>query len=91
MIGVVWSTDLIAAQAETRSTAEREILLEHTPVRDIMTPKPLMIDSTAEVQEVARQMLYAEVRRRFVEEYGLLVGVISHIDIVRAVATGKIA
>ena len=62
VIGVASSTDLIAAQAETRSAAEREILLEQTPVRDIMTPKPLMIDSTAEVQEAARQMLYAEMR-----------------------------
>ena len=91
VIGVVSSTDLIAAQAETRSAAEREILLEQTPVRDIMTPKPLMIESTAQVQEAARHMLYAEVRRLFVEEDGVLVGVISHTDIVRAVATGKIA
>ena len=90
VIGVVSSTDLIAAQAETRSAAEREILLEQTPVRDIMTPKPLMIESTAQVQEAARHMLYVEVRRLFVEEDGVLVGVISHTDIVRAVATGKI-
>jgi len=76
VIGVVSSTDLIAAQAETRSAAEREILLKQTPVRDIMTPKPLMIESTAQVQEAARHMLYAEVRRLFVEEDGVLVGVI---------------
>jgi predicted transcriptional regulator len=56
-----------------------------------MTPKPLMIESTADVQEAARHMLYAEVRRLFVEENGVLVGVISQTDIVRAVATGKIA
>jgi CBS domain-containing protein len=91
VIGVVSSTDLIDAQAETRSAEERQILLEQTPVRDIMTPKPLMIESTAEVQEAARHMLYAEVRRLFVEENGVLVGVISQTDIVRAVATGKLA
>lgn len=91
MIGVVSSTDLIAAQAETRSPGARRILLEETAVRDIMTPRPLMIESTAELQEAARHMLYAEVRRLFVEENGVLVGVISHTDIVRAVATGKIA
>jgi hypothetical protein len=39
----VSSTDLIAAQAGMRCAAEREILMEQTPVRDIMTPKPLMI------------------------------------------------
>ena len=91
VIGVVSSTDLIDAQAETRSAEERQVLLEHTPVRDIMTPRPLMIESTAEVQEAARHMLYAEVRRLFVEEDGVLVGVISQTDIVRAVETGKLA
>jgi len=91
VIGVVSSTDLINAQAEARSAEERQILLEQTPVRDIMTPKPLMIEATAEVKEAARHMLYAEVRRLFVEENGVLVGVISQTDIVRAVATGKIA
>jgi CBS domain-containing protein len=91
VIGVVSSTDLIAAQAGMRCAAEREILMEQTPVRDIMTPKPLMIESTAQVHEAARHMLYAEVRRLFVEEHGVLVGVISHTDIVRAVATGKLA
>ncbi len=91
VVGVVSSTDLITAQAETRSAEERQILLEHTPVREIMTPRPLMIESTAELREAARHMLYAEVRRLFVEENGVLVGVISQTDIVRAVATGKIA
>ena len=90
VVGVVSSTDLIAAQAETRSAAKRDILLDNTPVRDIMTPKPFVIESTAEVREAAQHMLYAEVRRLFVEDDGALVGVISHTDIVRAVATGKI-
>jgi CBS domain-containing protein len=91
VVGVVSSTDLIAAQAETRSTQERRILLEQTSVRDLMTPGPLMIESTAEVQEAARHMLYAEVRRLFVEEDGALAGVISQTDIVGAVATGKLS
>ena len=90
VIGVVSSTDVIAAQAETQSAQERQILLEQTSVRELMTPKPLMIEATAELQEAARHMLYAEARRLFVEENGILVGVISHTDIVRAVATGKI-
>jgi len=91
LVGVVSATDLIAAQAETRSSQERQILMEKTSVRDIMTPRPLTIESAAEVHEAARHMLYAEVRRLFVEENGALVGVISQTDIVRAVATGKIA
>jgi len=90
VIGVVSSTDLIGAQAETQDAGERQILLE-TPVRDLMSPKPLLIESTAEVREAARHMLYADVHRLFVEENGVLVGVISQTDVVRAVATGKIA
>jgi CBS domain-containing protein len=90
VVGVVSSTDLIAAQAEARSAEARQILLEQTPVRDIMTPRPLMIASTAEVDEAARHMLYAEVRRLFVEENGDVVGIVSQTDIVRAVATGKV-
>ena len=39
VVGVVSSTDLISAQAETQSAEERQILLKQTPVRDIMTPE----------------------------------------------------
>jgi len=90
-VGVVSSTDLITAQARARAAQERQILVEQTQVRDLMTTKPLMIDSTAEVQEAARHMLYADARRLFVEEGGVLVGIISQTDIVRAVATGTIS
>jgi predicted transcriptional regulator len=56
-----------------------------------MTPRPLLIESTVELEEAARHMLYADVHRLFIEENGVPVGVISQTDIVRAVATGKIA
>jgi CBS domain-containing protein len=91
VVGVVSATDLIAAQAETRDSEERQVLLEETRVRDLMTPHPLMIETGADVAEAARHMLYAEVRRLFVEENGVLVGVISQTDIVRAVGIGKVA
>jgi CBS domain-containing protein len=90
VVGVVSTTDLIAAQAETRSAQERQIL-EQTSVQDLMTREPLTIESGAELREAARHMLYADVRRLFVEDEGALVGVVSQTDIVQAVATGKIA
>lgn len=90
VVGVVSTTDLIAAQAETRSAQEQQIL-EQTPVQDLMTRKPLTIESGAELREAARHMLYADVRRLFVEDEGALVGVVSQTDIVHAIATGKIA
>jgi CBS domain-containing protein len=90
-VGLVSGTDLITAQSRVRTAQQRHSLLEQTQVRDLMTSKPLTIDSTAPVQEAARHMVYAEVHRLFVEEGGVLVGVISQTDIVRAVATGTIA
>jgi Predicted transcriptional regulator, contains C-terminal CBS domains len=91
VVGVVSSTDIIGAQAETHSPEEQRILLEDTRVQDIMTPRPLLIEPDADVAEAARHMLYAEVHRLFVEDKGVLVGVISQTDIVQAVATGKLA
>jgi CBS domain-containing protein len=88
---VVSSTDVIGAQAETISGEERRVLLEETRVQDIMTPRPLTIEPTADVAEAARHMLYAEVRRLFVEDNGRLVGVISQTDIIHAVGSGKLA
>jgi predicted transcriptional regulator len=90
-VGVVSSTDLITAQSRVRTAQERRLQLEQTQVRDLMTPKPFTIESTVDVQEAARHMLYGEVRRLLVEESGVLVGVISQTDIVHAVATGTIS
>lgn len=44
----------------------------------------------ADVREAARQMLYGEVKRLFVEDDGRLVGVISQTDIAHAVGTGRL-
>ncbi|HET8625137.1 MAG TPA: CBS domain-containing protein [Gemmatimonadales bacterium] len=89
MLGVVSNTDVISVEAEAEERDRRE-LLHGTAVRDIMTPRTLTIAPEADVRDAAREMLYAEVHRLFVEEDGELVGVISTTDIVRAVATGKI-
>jgi CBS domain-containing membrane protein len=90
-VGVVSSTDLISAQSRARTAQERRLLLEQTQVRDLMTPKPFAIESTAKVQEAARHMLSGDVGRLLVEDAGVLVGVISQTDFVQAVATGTIS
>lgn len=90
MVGVITATDILTAAAETESPRERELLFERTLVRDLMTAKPLTIEPTATVQEAARQMLYLQVHRLFVEEDGELVGVISQTDVVQAVATARL-
>lgn len=90
LVGVVTTTDILTAAAESESPRQRELLFERTLVRDLMTPKPLTIEPTATVHEAARQMLYLQVHRLFVEQDGELVGVISQTDVVQAVATARL-
>jgi tRNA nucleotidyltransferase (CCA-adding enzyme) len=90
LIGVVSTTDVLEAVTERSDAESRQQLFEATPVRDLMTPRPSVVSLDTDVKEAAQQMLYLEVRRLFVEDHGLLVGVISQSDIVRGVATAKI-
>jgi CBS domain-containing protein len=90
VIGVLSTTDLLTAEAETDDSAGRKSLWEHTAVRELMTPRPFTIAPDEDVREAARQMLYAEVHRLFVAEGDQVIGVISTTDIVRAVATGRL-
>jgi CBS domain-containing protein len=87
MIGVVSTTDLLEAQAETIAG---KAAWEDRTVGDVMTRPPLTIGQSAEVHEAAQRMLYAEVHRLFVEKNGELVGVISQTDIVRALAAQRL-
>jgi len=90
VVGVLSTTDVLAAEAEAEDPTARQTLLEQTAVRDIMTPRPFTIAPGEDVREAARQMLYADVHRLFVAEGDKVIGIISTTDIVRAVATGKL-
>lgn len=90
LVGVLSTSDVLQALADAPSPADRERIFEDTFVRDIMTSRPMTVSSDADVMEAAREMLYLEVHRLFVEDAGELVGVISQTDIVGAVATAKI-
>jgi predicted transcriptional regulator len=90
VIGVLSTTDVLTAEAETEGSAARQVLFENTAVEDLMTPRAYTIAPDADIREAARQMLYAEVHRLFVAEGDQVVGIISTTDIVRAVATGRV-
>jgi CIC family chloride channel protein len=90
VVGVLSTTDVLAAEAEAEDPDARQTLFENTAVRDIMTPRPFTIAPGEDIREAARQMLYADVHRLFVAEGDQVVGIISTTDIVRAVATGKL-
>ena len=91
VVGVLSTTDILCALSETTEPEPRERLFDETPVRELMTPRSRVIAPEADVLEAAREMLYLDVHRLFVEDSGgQLVGVISQTDIVAAVATAKI-
>ena len=90
MVGVLSSSDVLAAEAEAGDVNSRQTLLENTQVREIMTRRPYTIPPTADIREAAQQMLYADVHRLFVSEGDNVVGVLSTTDIVRAVAKGQL-
>ena len=90
MVGVVTTTDVLQLLAESPDAERRAQVLEETLVQEIMTAKPITIDPDADVHDAARQMLYGEIHRLFVEYDGALVGVISQTDIVGAVAAAKL-
>lgn len=87
MLGVVSTTDVLEAQAESIAG---KAAWEDRMVGDVMTRPPLTIGETAGVHEAAQRMLYGEVHRLFVEKGGELVGVISQTDIVRALAAQRL-
>lgn len=90
IVGVVSSSDIIAAEAAMSDHTGRVALLTQTAVRDIMSPRPYTIGPAADVREAARHMHYAGVHRVFVTNEERLLGVIAASDIVRAVATGSV-
>ncbi len=90
VIGVVSATDVLRVASGLTQEAGKSRTLSGETVRDIMTATPLMIAPNLEAREAAKQMLYADVRRLFVEQDGRLVGVISQTDIAQAVGTGRL-
>jgi acetoin utilization protein AcuB len=89
-VGIVSTRDVLRAESMCVSPKMRERLFEETLVLEIMEPWAGTIDPDATVREAAREMLYLNVPRLFVEFEGALVGVISQTDIVGAVATAAV-
>ena len=90
MLGVVSSTDVLLAEAEAREDPARSLMMESTVVRDIMTPMVRTIVPEATLKDAALRMLYSDVHRLFVTASGRLVGVVSAMDLVGAIATGRV-
>lgn len=90
LMGVLSTTDILTAIAESEGNEGRARLFTDTTVRELMTTQPLTVGPAESITEAARQMLYLEVHRLFVTDGAVLVGVISQSDIVGAVATARV-
>jgi CBS domain-containing protein len=79
-IGVVTKTDLLVHARQHRGTVEPD----NTPVTEIMTPAVISVAPGTSVRSVVEKILNLHVHHLFVvDETGVIVGVISPIDILR--------
>jgi CBS domain-containing protein len=88
----LWSeggADAASRFAETRAP-EWDLLAEHT-VSEVMTRRVLALPSSADVSEAAERMRASEVHRVLVMDGERLVGIVTALDVARAVAEGRIA
>lgn len=90
LIGVLSSTDVLAALAESDDPDARKHVFENTTVEELMTRTVRAVSPEDKLTDAAEQMLYLDVHRLFVVEDDLLVGVVSASDITRSVALRKV-
>jgi len=88
IIGVISTSDVLVAQAESSSGPDDWQLLS---VEDVMSSPAFTISPDDSIADAAQQLLYADVHRLFVERDGELVGVISQTDLVRALAAHRLS
>lgn len=89
LVGVISTSDILSAIAETESADARERFFADTQVEEIMSRQPMTIEPDATLKDAAERMLYLDVHRLFVVEEKKLVGVVSQTDVARTVATSR--
>lgn len=84
-IGIVTERDILAR------VVAKERLARETKVRSVMSTPVHIISEDEFVEEAAKMMVKGGVKRLAVTRNGLLVGIITSTDIVKAVAMGLLA
>ena len=86
-----WEPSDVDAQAWLRATRDQDWdALDAYTVADIMTRDVISQPSDTTVKKAARYMLKAGVHRVLVIDHGVLQGIVTTTDIVRAVAEGRL-
>lgn len=87
-VGVLSSTDLLIHQRETTTNRGAE----GTRVADLMTPAVFSVRPDDTARQVVEQMIALNVHQVYVvDREGILVGVISALDVVRHLADGEVS
>jgi CBS domain-containing protein len=81
------SDEVAERTAAAAQVAER---LARFRVRDAMVSEVASVDAEAPLREVARQLAERRIHRLVVTEGGRLAGIVSTLDLVRAIAEGRI-
>lgn len=89
-VGVLSTREILAAENRCQTPAARERLFESTLALEVMAPWPGVVSPQLPIREAAAAMLTQKVQRLFVEQEGVLRGVVSQTDIVSAVAGARI-
>lgn len=92
LIGVVTRTDLIKLgllQAGNRPS-NSVMPLPHRKASEVMTHRPLEINSTTSLRAAAELMVARDVHRLFVTEHGMLAGVLCAVDLTAAVRDARL-
>ena len=101
-IGIITNTDLVRRGGldvrvdllESLGRSEVHSLLEQLASRgklaeDVMTPGPVTVDATASLPRVAEIMTHRRLKRLpVVDEHGVLMGIVSRLDLLRTAAGG---
>lgn len=101
LVGIVSRSDIVRYFAvqrslaqmlghRTESTSAEAHEETHLTVRDIMAKETVAVEPDTPIEQVARTMVARHVHRILVTEKGIVIGLISALDVTQLVAEGKL-